>query len=626
MRVDQAVPFLKNCVPELVAGVLLSVPFSVSDEYLDTGGISLESVLSWRTALMFIGCFGALVVLRLMVGRQPFFAAGERTRRFRSKACVALSWVFSEKHPRRAVLCGAILFVVCWLPYCVALSPGSMNYDTTGQIVQFFSLLENGDYPLNDHHPVFDTVVFGAFFWLGDAFVGDMRAGLHVLIILQAVITAVAISWSMVRAVVFWRVPRSLAAALCLLAGLLPLFPFAVCSLSKDTFFSWLYVLFFTMVVDLAVRGRRLLRKPSFFLGLVAVCVLMGLTKKFGIYVVAGTLAVSVLSAPKTRSNVLRLSAPAAAAVLAVFLAMPQVVSVLGGIPGGKQEALSVPMQQTALSYIWHADSMTEEEINAIDALLECDTLAERYDPIIADPVKGVAKSKDTEAYWNYLKVWAEQGLRFPRTYFDAWAALDAGLFSGRPCEFVTDSLEHVDGMGYVSESTFEKPSGNQAASDFVSAAYMSLAQAPVAGRIIALSTYAVLIPLFCLLSIMRSRCRQALLPVAASIVCTLAGVVLSPVTVGIEATRYIMPLVYSMPASWRSLAMRCSLVRGRQSPPGLCRRLRPENKAPLQCPLGWPCADCTRALFGQTRLPARTRTVLARWARTCERKPCPRT
>lgn len=69
MQVDRIVPFLKSCVPELVASVLLSVPFSVSDEWLDTGGFSLDSVFSWRTALMCIGCFAFLVVLRLLIGR-----------------------------------------------------------------------------------------------------------------------------------------------------------------------------------------------------------------------------------------------------------------------------------------------------------------------------------------------------------------------------------------------------------------------------------------------------------------------------------------------------------------------------------------------------------------------------
>jgi hypothetical protein len=46
MQVDRVAPFLKSCVPELVASVLLSVPFSVSDEWLDTGGFSQESVFS----------------------------------------------------------------------------------------------------------------------------------------------------------------------------------------------------------------------------------------------------------------------------------------------------------------------------------------------------------------------------------------------------------------------------------------------------------------------------------------------------------------------------------------------------------------------------------------------------
>lgn len=111
MQVDRIVPFLKSCVPELVASVLLSVPFSVSDEWLDTGGFSLDSVLSWRTALMCIGCFAFLVVLRLVIDRQLSSAASatrkpkrrHQKRPFRSKARAALSWVFSEGHLRRTV-------------------------------------------------------------------------------------------------------------------------------------------------------------------------------------------------------------------------------------------------------------------------------------------------------------------------------------------------------------------------------------------------------------------------------------------------------------------------------------------------------------------------------------------
>ena len=55
---------------------------------------------------------------------------------------------------------------------------------------------------------------------------------------------------------------------------------------------------------------------------------------------------------------------------------------------GSIRETLSIPFQQTARYSKYHSDELSKEDIAIIDKVLVYDTLAERYDPELADPVK----------------------------------------------------------------------------------------------------------------------------------------------------------------------------------------------------------------------------------------------
>ena len=82
---------------------------------------------------------------------------------------------------------------------------------------------------------------------------------------------------------------------------------------------------------------------------------------------------------------------------------------------------LSVPFQQTARYVKEHGDEVTEEEKQIIDKILDYDTLAERYDPLLSDPVKrDYNKNATTEDLINYFKVWFAQFLKHPTTYIQA--------------------------------------------------------------------------------------------------------------------------------------------------------------------------------------------------------------
>ena len=89
--------------------------------------------------------------------------------------------------------------------------------------------------------------------------------------------------------------------------------------------------------------------------------------------------------------------------------------------PGGIQEALSLPFQQTARYVKEHEEEVTQEEKKAIKGVLAYNKLGKYYNPKISDPVKATYKKKaTTKDLTAYLKVWVQQGLKHPVTYIEA--------------------------------------------------------------------------------------------------------------------------------------------------------------------------------------------------------------
>ena len=72
------------------------------------------------------------------------------------------------------------------------------------------------------------------------------------------------------------------------------------------------------------------------------------------------------------------------------------------------------------------------KEYAVIDKMLFMDSLAERYDPVAADPVKGFAfyERFTRQEYKEYILVWVAQGVRHPDTYINALLAMESGWFS----------------------------------------------------------------------------------------------------------------------------------------------------------------------------------------------------
>lgn len=77
-----------------------------------------------------------------------------------------------------------LIILVMWVPWIVLAWPGSIRDDTIAQLMQSLT-----DYPYEDRHPIFDTLVFEVFWRIGIS-TGNLIHGLSLFIVFQALLLA----------------------------------------------------------------------------------------------------------------------------------------------------------------------------------------------------------------------------------------------------------------------------------------------------------------------------------------------------------------------------------------------------------------------------------------------------
>lgn len=456
----------------------------------------------------------------------------------------SISFVPARQWTRKDLLKCAGIILLCWLPILIFLYPGSLSNDTWNQLWQ--AMMWRYGSTLNDQHPVFDTLLFAGIIYSVMKATGSWRIGFFVFVLLQAVITSLVFASSIYYSRNHLHLSEKGSKAMLVIYAIFPLFPFAVQNLSKDSIYSWCYMLFLMFYLEILRTDGALLKSRKRMIQFVIVCLLCCLTKKTGMYLILACLLFLGL-----RIHSGNLIGIGLASFLLIGSILPLAYSSLRITPGGKQEKYSVLFQQTARYVKEYPDDVTEEEKEAIDNLLVYDGLAERYNPVMADFVKNKAIGvKDSSVYRNWLKAWAAEGFRHPDSYVNAYFSLVAPFFSDMSCSPVIDSSWHGSLVEeYIPLSAADRPAFSAQTSSLIRNAYESIIRVPVLNLLFSEGLYVLLIPMFLVIQYSKIRknriFRYANLPMLFSI---LFGCLLAPIASGIEAWRYLVPLIYSAP------------------------------------------------------------------------------
>lgn len=135
--------------------------------------------------------------------------------------------------------------------------PGTLINDTWSQLSQYY--YEN----VANDHPFFDTFVMG-FIIIGIAkskYSVKWQMAFFIYVILQALITAFSFAYTIYYSKKKLNLNNKILTIILLLYCVIPIFPLAVQTISKDAIFSWAYVLFMINFIEIVRTKRRIFEK-----------------------------------------------------------------------------------------------------------------------------------------------------------------------------------------------------------------------------------------------------------------------------------------------------------------------------------------------------------------------------
>ena len=352
-----------------------------------------------------------------------FYAFFTRFNRF--------NWTLDARRPlhalplaftRNDIIKTALVIFVFWLPIVVIMYPTGLTVDTYNQLYQYqtaaptyyYTVGEWVDAEFIDHHPVFDTLLYGLFWQIG-YLLGSQNAGLFALAVLQSVVLAVELG-ALVCYLGRLEIPYPLRFASLAFIAIFPFFGHYAMTVLKDTTYLTFFIPWMLMWVETARTHGKTLDRWGFLLVFMMLGGMCVLTKKMGVFVLAASLITLVFVARKRRAKV----AISSIITLAVFCALLPAVAfpLLNVAPGGRQESLGPAIQHVTALIKEDPDALSDDEYEDVDKVFNVEYALDVYEPFRSDGAKsGFHPEATSDEIARFLQIWAMKGLEHPATY-----------------------------------------------------------------------------------------------------------------------------------------------------------------------------------------------------------------
>lgn len=331
-------------------------------------------------------------------------------------------------------LSSILIIIAFWLIYIIAFYPVILSPDPSFQIKQFFNvdtkyaegvvkLDENVN--ITNHHPVVHTLLLGECISLG-RLIGSDNFGLFIYSMIQIGILSATLSYT-IKYLKKVNISLKVRVILLMIYSIVPMFPFYAMSAVKDTIYTSFMILYVIFLYNFITFNKDKKISNIKVIYVILLLLLISLFRNNGIYVI-------VLSFPfiifYSRKNMIK-----TITIFAIFLSLTtcysKVILPYFKITNGSiREMLSIPFQQTARYVKNHGDEISEEDKKAIDKILIYDTIAERYQPELSDPVKNkYNKYATSDDLKEYFKAWYRGLTKHPGTYIEATINNTYGYF-----------------------------------------------------------------------------------------------------------------------------------------------------------------------------------------------------
>lgn len=332
----------------------------------------------------------------------------------------------------------ALIVFLLWLPIIIYLFPGTIGYDGSRQLDEFFKVyiprLHFTYFPTN-HHPWFATLVMGGIFKLGLLLFHSNTGAFYLHSTILLLVSVFAYSGLVLRV---RKLSNNFNAWIVILFfGLEPHFSaYAVC-FDKTGWFLASTAFFVSAFLDVIVLKKKNIFSSSF---LVISALLVCLFRNNGIYVVLPAILLSIFLFKEIRRPLLIIFA----VVLIAYEGWSKVVlKALDVMPSSPAEMLVAPIQQTSFIVTNYPKELTKADKKSINKVMYLDKISKTYNPTFGDSAKNlfrynsflilassIKEFQKNPNWWKgnlykknvkqYLITWLKMGIRHPLQYVNA--------------------------------------------------------------------------------------------------------------------------------------------------------------------------------------------------------------
>ena len=306
---------------------------------------------------------------------------------------------------KRSLLLIALLILLAYIPYLIHSFPGNLNYDFIVQIKEAlnYQTLVNG-------HPYLHTLFVGLCLKLGYFFTNSYNIGIFIYTLLQVLLSCFTFSF-----VIYYMAKKGIKTKFRVLTLLLfmffPMYPLYSVWLTKDIVFS-LFMVFITIGIIEICTNKEIVKSKKYIILMMVTFLLAMLSRKNGVYIVAILFPFILLS---NRKNWIRITIMFLIPILAFKIIDGPIRTSLNIPNGPKGEIYSIPAQQMARIYKYESENLTSEQKETIESYILANNIEELYNPLIADPIKGILNIEKIDSNkLDLLKFNFELLLKYP--------------------------------------------------------------------------------------------------------------------------------------------------------------------------------------------------------------------
>jgi hypothetical protein len=342
---------------------------------------------------------------------------------------------------KKLYLSMVMILLLLWLPYFIALFPGSAWYDCGGKISMFF-----GETSYYGTHPIFQTFLMGISVKTG-LIIGNANYGVAIYCLFQMVVAAAVISMGVIP---YYLRSKRIAVLIISIAfwGINPMIPLHLLAMGVDSNWSIIFLGIYILINESRQNEKIILKlwfMPLFLLLLILFCLL----RNAGIFFVA-LFALLLISYCHSQIKEIFITTIVAIAVVYIFNAATTVMLDVNNSLNSRP-SYTIPVIQMARYVGEYEDEITDSEKEIINRVFDYDTFVNEYKPQIVDYVIGTYKlNAKKQEKQDFFKLWLKYFIRHPMVYFDAIGAKSIGYYNpfdkGEVKPFV------IIGLGHISE------------------------------------------------------------------------------------------------------------------------------------------------------------------------------